>query len=80
MAEEGKDKRLTTRELLARAHPTVDGPTYRRLSGQIDEAEYQQLLNEERLRHGLPAIRPAGHLEAIGPLARLRRRLRKEGQ
>ena len=62
------DGRLSVRELLERAHPTVDGPTYRLLTGQIDEAAYRRLLNEERVRHGLPAIietMPARATEAV---------------
>ena len=52
----GKDD-VTVRERLERARPTVDSPTYRLLKGEITRAQYEALINEQRKRHGLPAIK-----------------------
>lgn len=49
---------MTTREQLSRAHPRVDGPTYRIVKGDITPRDYEKALNAERVRHGLPEIRP----------------------
>ena len=46
---------MTLREQLRRAKPTVDSPTYRRLTGTTSEKEYQKQLQEERARLGLSA-------------------------
>ncbi len=50
------EERMSIRE--RRANPTVDGPTYRLLKGLITEDEYKRLLDDERVRHGLPRLRP----------------------
>lgn len=52
------DEKMSIREQLRRANPTVDGPTYRVLTGQITQDEYKRLLDDERVRHGLPRLRP----------------------
>lgn len=41
-ADPDPEPRLSTREILRRANPSVDGPTYRYLKGQIDRAEYER--------------------------------------
>jgi hypothetical protein len=41
-------KRVTIREQLRRANPTVNSPTYRLLTGKINEKEYRRILREER--------------------------------
>jgi hypothetical protein len=51
-------QKMSIREQLRRANPTVDAPTYRLLTGQITEDEYKALLDDERVRHGLPRLRP----------------------
>jgi len=37
--------------------PRLDSPTYLRITGQIDDEEYHQRLNQERQRFGLPPIK-----------------------
>lgn len=38
---------MTLREKLERANPTVDSPTYRRLTNQINDNEYRRALETE---------------------------------
>jgi hypothetical protein len=44
---------MTLREKLERANPTVDSPTYRRLTGKTTEQEHKRALAEElrRIEH-----------------------------
>jgi hypothetical protein len=39
---------MTLREQLRRAKPTVDSPTYRRLTGTMTEQEYKKAIEQER--------------------------------
>lgn len=41
---------MTLREKLDRAKPTVDSPTYRRLTGQMSEKDYRKALEDETRR------------------------------
>lgn len=41
---------MTTREKLERSNPTVDSPTYRRLSGTLSDKDYKKALDEEKRR------------------------------
>lgn len=45
---------MTTREKLERSNPTVDSPTYRRLTNQISEKEYKKALDDEKRRIDRP--------------------------
>jgi hypothetical protein len=61
--EPARAKEMRVSEVLRKANPRPEGPSYRRLSGEIDERGYATELNTERKRLGLPAIRksrPAG--------------------
>jgi hypothetical protein len=50
---------MDDRERLRQAQGSTDSPTYRVLKGYISEREYRDLVNQERRRHGLPAIKQA---------------------
>ena len=45
---------MTLREKLERANPTVDSPTYRRLSGTISDKDYKKALDDEKRRNDDP--------------------------
>lgn len=53
---------MTLREQLRRARPTVDGPTYRLLTGQITDDEYWRIRDAEyrglRIQVGRPGWQP----------------------
>lgn len=48
-----------------RTRHVVDGPTYRRLRGEITEAQYIAILNQDRARRRLPKVNAKG---ATGPI------------
>lgn len=58
------DESRRVSEFLRKARPRPGGASYRRLSGEWDEAKYRTELETERKRLGLPAItkkeEPAG--------------------
>jgi hypothetical protein len=41
---------MTLREKLERAKPSIDSPTYRRLTGQMSEKDYRKALQDESRR------------------------------
>lgn len=45
---------MTLRDKLERSNPTVDSPTYRRLTNQITEKEYKKALDDESRRNEQP--------------------------
>lgn len=34
----------------------VDSPTYRRIKGEINDRDYERIINTERSRYGLPPV------------------------
>lgn len=44
-------------DLIERARPRPESPTYQRITRQINDSQYRMLLNEERRSIGLPEIK-----------------------
>jgi hypothetical protein len=51
---------VTLREKLERSNPSVDSPTYRRLTNQITDKEYRKQLDDEKRRIEHPKGQAAG--------------------
>jgi 5-formyltetrahydrofolate cyclo-ligase len=64
--EPARAKSMRVSEVLKKAQPRPEGPSYRHLSGEIDERQYRRELETERKRLGLPTIRPSRQREAAG--------------
>lgn len=54
--ESARARNMRVSEVLKKARPRPEGPSYRRLSGEISEVTYRTELNTERKRLGLPDI------------------------